>query len=153
MSQITSLLKPWQQHAVRALAARLELSGRSAAFAAGRWDGRTLALPVLHLDDFTGIPFLENIAGVEEYQHRARCRAETGDLYAAVTPVPAGYEEYCRERLGLPAVDLLHTPVEHGPPLAVTRACAEPGPRRQLAARAASCSTTSVRSQARASST
>ena len=42
--------------------------------------------PSLQLDDVSGIPFLSDIAGVEEYQHRARLRARAGDLFAAVTP-------------------------------------------------------------------
>lgn len=79
--------------------------------------------PTVHLDDVSAIPFLVDIAGVEEYQHRARLRAGDGDLFVAVTPPADGYEEYCRQRLGLGAPELL---VAHpvGTPLAVARACA-----------------------------
>ena len=28
--------------------------------------------PTLHLDDVSGIPFLDGVPGMEEYQHRAR---------------------------------------------------------------------------------
>ncbi len=78
--------------------------------------------PTLHLDDVSAIPFLVDIAGVEEYQHRARLRAGDGDLFVAVTPPATGYEEYCRQRLGLGSPELL---VAHpvGTPLAVARAC------------------------------
>lgn len=37
------------------------------------WKGES-GYPTLYLDDVSEIPFLVNIAGVEEYQHRARCR-------------------------------------------------------------------------------
>lgn len=81
--------------------------------------------PALHLDDVSGIPFLDDIPGVEEYQHRARTRAGEGDLFAATTePVP-GYERYCRETLGLGQAEALITePVD--PPVAVARACRHP---------------------------
>ena len=53
------------------------------------------------LDDVSGIPFLVGVPGVEEYQHRARLRCSDGDLFVPVTPLPRGYERYCRGRLGL----------------------------------------------------
>ncbi len=61
------------------------------AYADHEWRGED-AYPTLYLDDVSDIPFLVNIAGVEEYQHRARVRAGDGDLFAAVTPVVEGYE-------------------------------------------------------------
>ncbi len=57
--------------------------------------------PVLHLDDVSGIPFLSGIEGVDEYQHRARLRCGDGDLFATVSSPQPGYEEYCRDQLGL----------------------------------------------------
>ena len=80
--------------------------------------------PVLHLEDVTGIPFVSEITGVEEYQHRARVRADDGDIFAAVTDAPDGYEAYNREVLGLGRPDLLVADPVDGP-MAVARACRE----------------------------
>ncbi|MBT6783473.1 MAG: hypothetical protein HOA95_01515 [Planctomycetes bacterium] len=63
-----------------------------------RWQGDR-CWAVLHLDDVSGIPFLDGIQGVDEYQHRARLRCGDGDLFATVTEPAAGYEEYCRDQL------------------------------------------------------
>jgi hypothetical protein len=93
--------------AVQPLAARLDLASRVAAYDALRWNGGPAAGAVLHIDDFSGIPFLVDISGVEEYQHRARLRAEAGDLYVASTAPTPGYESYCEERLGLDRVEAL----------------------------------------------
>ena len=65
---------------------------------AHRWQGDR-RWPVLHLDDVSGIPFLDGIDGVDQYQHRARLRCGDGDLFATVTEPAAGYEEYCRDQL------------------------------------------------------
>ena len=81
-------------------ATRLDLEARVAPFAPHRWRGRR-DVPTLHLDDVSGIPFLVGVPGVEEYQHRARLRCSDGDLFVTVTPLPRGYERYCRGRLGL----------------------------------------------------
>lgn len=56
---------------------------------------------VLHLEDVSGIPFVRDVAGVAEYQHRARVRAESGDFFAASSAPVAGYEAYCQGHLGL----------------------------------------------------
>jgi len=91
--------------------------------------------PTLYLDDVSAIPFLVNIAGVEEYQHRARVRASDGDLFATVTPPAPGYEVYCRERLRLGAPeDVVAEPV--GSPLAVAEACSEGAAFARIAERA-----------------
>ena len=82
---------------------------------------RARPVPVLHLEDVSEIPFLDDIAGVELYQHRARVRAGDGDLFAAVTPATDGYERYCR-RIGLGSPDLLPAEPQDGA-LAVARAC------------------------------
>ena len=85
----------------RDFAKRLDLEPRLAPFLDLRWDGQPARRPTLHLDDVSAIPFLVNVTGVEEYQHRARARAEDGDMYAAVTPQTRGYEDYCATRLRL----------------------------------------------------
>jgi len=84
----------------RALGEELNQEQALAPFAAQAW--RTgFAAPTLFLDDFSAIPFLDNISGVAEYQHRARVRAGGGDLFAAISDPVRGYEDYCRERLQL----------------------------------------------------
>ncbi|NHZ73624.1 MAG: hypothetical protein GWP16_04050 [Nitrospirae bacterium] len=99
--------------AAAALSEALDLEARLAPFAELRWSGKGPQAPVLRLDDFSGIPFLVDITGVEEYQHRARLRADPDDLYAAVTPGAPGYELYCQEKLNLAPVDFVQaTPVE-----------------------------------------
>jgi hypothetical protein len=109
---------------VTPLAERLEMAERLEPYTGQMWDGSPTPRPVLHFDDFSGIPFLVDITGVEEYQHRARLRSMPGDLFAAVTPLTPGYEDYCRERLGLGEVEfLLAEPVEGL--MAVARACEE----------------------------
>jgi hypothetical protein len=72
-----------------------------------RWTGDLEGVPTLHLDDVSKIPFVKDVSGVEEYQHRARVRADTGDLFVAVTRQSDGYEEYCRSRLGLGSPEFL----------------------------------------------
>jgi len=121
--------------AVADLARSLDLTDRCTEFAAQTWDGGELSRPTWHVDDFSGIPFLVDISGVEEYQHRARLRAVAGDLYSAVTPQTPGFEEYLTGRLGLDPVEFL--PVEpSGPPLLVAQACADGPGRQRLVARA-----------------
>ena len=83
--------------AVRDLGGRLDHDRRLEPYAERRWIESALSHPVLYLEDVSGIPFVSIIAGVEEYQHRARVRAGDGDLFAAVTRVQDGYEAYCRE--------------------------------------------------------
>jgi hypothetical protein len=107
---------------VRPLAERLELAARLREFEPLRWHGRRDTVPVLHLEDVSGIPFVSLVPGVEEYQHRARVRAEDGDLFAAVTAPSEGYESYCATHLGLGSPEfVLADPVDHG--YAVARAC------------------------------
>ncbi len=101
---------------------RLDLGRRLAAFEPCCYRGNDRGTPALHVDDFTGIPFLDGIAGVEYYQHRARLRAVEGDCFATSTPASSGYERYCREVLGLGAAELLE--VDPGRDrLAVARGC------------------------------
>ncbi len=122
---------------MRELAERLDLQRRLAVFEPHRYRGARDGVPALHVDDFTGIPFLDGIAGVEHYQHRARLRAAEGDLFAASTPVSPGYERYFRDVLGLGAAEFLEVD-PGGDRLAVARACTAGSPRSRLAALAAS---------------
>lgn len=108
--------------AVRRFAERLNLAGQVDPFRDLCWTPAAAERRTLHLDDVSAIPFLTEIAGVEEYQHRARVRAAEGDLYATVTPPDADYEAYCRQQLQLGgacrlAVDAVDTP------LAIARGC------------------------------
>ena len=110
--------------AVQRIADHLDLDQRVAPYRDRIWHPGSPPAPVLHLEDVSAIPFLVDIAGVEEYQHRARMRAADGDLYATVTATDPGYESYCRDRLGLGVpTHLLVDPRGDAGPLAVTRAC------------------------------
>ena len=108
---------------LRNFAIRLDLERKLEPFADLYWDGDSGELPTLHLDDVSAIPFLVDIAGVKEYQHRARVRARGRDLYVAVTPQTDGYEEYCRTRLRLGAPRFVLAEPVSGP-LAVAVAAA-----------------------------
>jgi len=100
------------------------------------WKGES-GYPTLYLDDVSEIPFLVNIVGVEEYQHRARVRAGDGDLFASVTPPTAGYEAYCRDRLGMGSPEAVVAEVVSSP-LAVAEACGRGRALDQIVARARS---------------
>ena len=88
-------------------------------FTPQRWHGRR-DVQALHLDDVSGIPFLVNVSGVEEYQHRARLRCSDGDLFVTVTAPAPGYERYCLGTLGLGTPTHLFTEPTANP-LAVAR--------------------------------
>ena len=79
------------------------LGDQLAPYQAHEWRGQASSA-TLHIDDFSAIPFLVDIAGAEQYQHRARVRASDGDLFATATPAVPGYEEYCQKtlRMGAP---------------------------------------------------
>ena len=104
-----------------------------APYAEHRLQGSGWERPALHLEDVSAIPFVNIIPGVEQYQHRARVRAYDGDLFAAVTPVPEGYEAYCRDTLMLSAPGLLKAEPLHSP-MAVTLACSEGSAFKELVA-------------------
>ena len=86
---------------------------------------------MLHLEDVSAIPFLDDIDGVEEYQHRARVRAASADLYATVTPTDPDYDAYCTDTLGIGEPDWVDLATTRHP-LAVAQACLEPRPFGQL---------------------
>lgn len=117
--------------AVQPLASRLDLVTRMAVWEGSRWNGEPVAGAVVHIDDFSGIPFLVDISGVEEYQHRARLRAHAGDLYVASTEPTPGYESYCEKVLGLaPVESLVAEPV--GNPMYLARAAGARATRSRL---------------------
>ena len=64
---MTPRLTPEQLGAVDDLAAAWRLSERLEPFAGLGWTGEEA--PTLHLDDVSGIPFLDGVPGMEEYQH------------------------------------------------------------------------------------
>ncbi|MGB5809444.1 MAG: hypothetical protein WBG86_02865 [Polyangiales bacterium] len=101
----------------------LGIATEVASFARHRWHQGHSSRPTLQLDDVSGIPFLVDVAGVEEYQHRGRLRTGDGDVYVTVTPAVEGYEAYCRGTLAMGNPEhLIAEPV--GPPIAVAQACA-----------------------------
>ena len=99
--------------AARAYSERHGLTAATEMWASHQWDGDR-ELPTLHLDDVSGIPFLSGVEGVDEYQHRARIRCGDGDLFATVTEPAAGYENYCRQYLGLGSPEHVFAHPENG---------------------------------------
>ncbi|MDP6957677.1 MAG: hypothetical protein QF645_02575 [Planctomycetota bacterium] len=81
--------------------------------------------PSLFLEDFSGIPFLDKVKGVEWYQLRSRTRAGDGDLFVATQKPVAGYEEYNQKNLGLGSPEFLHADVPGAHPLCVAETCLE----------------------------
>jgi hypothetical protein len=109
---------------VRPIADQLELDARVSPYASRRWNPAAPPAPTLHLEDVSAIPFLSGIAGVEEYQHRARVRAACGDAYATATGIEKAYETYCAEHLGLgPVTHIVTRPTRASCSLAVAEAC------------------------------
>ena len=93
----------------------------------------TSTFPTLHIDDLSGIPFTQNVVGVEQYQLRARVRAKTGDLFAATCPAMLDYEWYNRTVLQLGRPTFIHA--DGGTrPAAVASACQSGFAAQQLAA-------------------
>lgn len=119
------------REAGRALSTDLGLAAKLRPFEPYRWRPDDPPHPTLQLDDVSAIPFLVDVAGVEEYQHRGRLRAGSDDVYVTVTPAAEAYESYCqgRLRMGRP-LHLVADPV--GPPIAVARACAAGATRTRL---------------------
>jgi hypothetical protein len=109
--------------AIRPMAERLRIEEQLRPYEPYRFykrDGRR----TLHLDDLSGIPFLDGVSGIEEYQHRARARCKDGDLFVSVTDAIEGYEDYCQQSLGLGVpVHILSEPI--GSRLAVAENCLE----------------------------
>jgi hypothetical protein len=106
----------------RELGADIDIGTKVHPYEAYRWRSEDAPHPTLLLDDVSAIPFLVDIAGVEEYQHRGRLRAGDHDIYVTVTPAAQGYETYCRKRLHMGApTHLVADPT--GPPIFVAHAC------------------------------
>jgi hypothetical protein len=106
----------------RELGVDIDIPEQLRPFESHRWRPGDTPCPTLQLDDVSGIPFLVDVAGVEEYQHRGRLRSEDHDVYVTVTPEASGYEPYCRDTLHMGSPEhLVADPV--GPAIAVARAC------------------------------
>lgn len=115
-------LEQWSQVHQRLADAQDEALTFKSQWSPWMWTSAFAVSQALHLEDVSGIPFVNDVPGVEQYQHRARVRAWDRDLFASVTPAAAGYEEYCQRHLGLGAPELLLA--EAGPVLTqVTEAC------------------------------
>ncbi len=107
---------------LRPLVTRLDLADRLRPYAPHVWKPTSAPVPTFHIEDVSAIPFLIDIEGVEEYQHRARVRADTGDFIATVTPPDPSYEQYCGETLALGQPTWLETRAADDK-LAVASAC------------------------------
>lgn len=107
----------------RDLREEYDLAARLDQFEPWRETSSSEEIPTLHFDDVSGIPFVDDVPGVEEYQHRARIRAGEDDAVATTTAPVSGYERYNRSYLDLGAPT--HVVADPGEaPLAVADACA-----------------------------
>jgi hypothetical protein len=80
-------------------------------------------MATLHLDDFSEIPLLDQSQEVWHLQQRARLRAGDGDFVVCSTPVADGYEEYCRDYLGLGSPRWLVPPPSRTGPSGLAMSC------------------------------
>ena len=119
------------RQAGRDFALDFDLPRRLRPFEPQRWSRPHVGHPSVQIDDVSAIPFVANVAGVEEYQHRARVRSGDLDTFVTATPAVEGYEDYCREVLAIGAPHhLIAEPT--GAPSAVARGCLEGRPLRHL---------------------
>ncbi|MGA7495797.1 MAG: hypothetical protein WBX00_03635 [Isosphaeraceae bacterium] len=80
-------------------------------------------MATLHLDDFSEIPLLDQSHEVWHLQQRARLRAGDGDFVVCSAPAVDGYEEYCRDYLGLGSPRWLDPPPSRAGPSGLALAC------------------------------
>ena len=80
-------------------------------------------MATLHLDDFSEIPLLDQSQEVWHLQQRARLRAGDGDFVVCSAPAVDGYEEYCRDYLGLGSPRWLDPPPSRAGPSGLALAC------------------------------
>lgn len=114
----------WSERVAAVAAGTRRANGLDAA--AKRWAGHVVpgperdpGVPVLSLDDYSEIPFVETVVGLPWYQYRARLRCGEGDFYAVTGPEIEGYEDYNRRFLGLGRAQVLRPePGASGLPLA-----------------------------------
>lgn len=123
------------REAVQPIARRLDLAHRIQPYEHHRFrmrqgDDRFL----ICLDDVSGIPFLNDIVGVEEYQHRARIRCVQPACYVTATPSDPDYDIYWTTRLGLTDAPRVAVDLPTGQRLAIARGCLERSTLEQLVA-------------------
>jgi hypothetical protein len=104
------------------IASDFNIEERNREYAHLRVDDSAGSRPTVHLEDVSAIPFVENVSGVREYQHRARVRSGDGDMFVSVTQPATGYEEYCRKKLDLGDPEILVASVDENP-LSIARSC------------------------------
>ncbi|MBM4386362.1 MAG: hypothetical protein FJ088_01405 [Deltaproteobacteria bacterium] len=80
--------------------------------------------PSLLIEDFSGIPYISDIPGIEWYQLRSRVRGYSGDFYLATHDEIRSPEEYNRNFLGLGDTTCV-TVRKAGHPFFIARGCAE----------------------------
>ena len=80
--------------------------------------------PAFHIDDISEIPRLDAGQDIRFYQDRARLRAGDNDVIASCGDVVEGYEDYCRNTLGLGSPQWLR-PKAARVPLRIAEACWE----------------------------
>ncbi|MEO1273233.1 MAG: hypothetical protein AAFX99_34540, partial [Myxococcota bacterium] len=93
-----------------AMDAKLDLRAKCTAWEAHAYRPLGPRRPVLHIDDLSAIPFLQDVVGVELYQLRAVVRASDGDLTVATCPPLLDYQGYNLDQLGLGEPESLYAP-------------------------------------------
>ncbi len=77
------------------------------------------------MDDVSEIPFLNDIVGIEEYQHRARIRCRSPACYVTATASDPDYDAYWTARLGLAGDPRVPVAPPADEQLGLTRGCLE----------------------------
>jgi hypothetical protein len=80
--------------------------------------------PALHLEEWTEIQLVCGRDAALAAQDRPRCRATEGDCVATCVEIDESYEIYCRQRLGLGAVEWLRAKAPRDP-IHLAEACWE----------------------------
>lgn len=115
----------WEAHISHVAAdfdRRLGLRDASRPFVAGAAPSQQAHHVRILMDDFSEIPFLDDILGVEHYQLRSFLRAGQGDACIATCPPVEGYQAYNEHFLGLGRPEFIAVPPGRHLPIAISAA-------------------------------
>ncbi len=119
--------------AIRPIAERLDLARRLEPYADRRFRKEQADdCFLICLDDVSEIPFLNDIAGVEEYQHRARIRCTSPACFVTATPSDPVYDAYWTRWLGLTNDPRVAVEPPADQRLGISRGCLNPPARERL---------------------
>lgn len=105
---------------------------------AHRYRGESRAGGTLYVEDFSGIPGVLRVKGIEHYQLRMRLLAGTGDTLLTAIPFDDAYEDYNQRQLGLGDPTIVRAVAPGISPIQVIASCLnDPAALSRLAAQAA----------------